>query len=151
MKWINALGLLLQFIAFWFAAPELLGKNTLKRFENGLQKTISRLPMIILLILILGVSIGYSVYGIYTGLKASEGGITQGEMTRYYVFLGLSFMVYFIFMIFNKKVVKMLDTYLAQPLMHKLIHKSEIRKNALIVGAILFTLGFLIQITLVLL
>ena len=28
MKWVNAIGLLLQFIAFWLAAPELLFQVT---------------------------------------------------------------------------------------------------------------------------
>ena len=48
-------------------------------------------------------------------------------------------------------IIKNLDKHLAQPLLQRLIHQSEIRKNALIVGAFLFTIGFAIQFTIALL
>ena len=151
MKWIAALALILQFLAFWFAAPELLGEKTLKRFEDGLRKFISLLPVIIFGLFVLGVSISYSVYGILTGIRASEEGVSPGDMMQYYVIIGISMLFYFVIVAFSKRIIRYMEIRLARPLIQKLIHQSEIRKNALIMGAVLFTLSFMIQLTLVLL
>ena len=34
-KWTDRVGMILVFFAFWFAAPELLGEETLRRYTKG--------------------------------------------------------------------------------------------------------------------
>jgi hypothetical protein len=34
-KWTDRIGMILVFFAFWFAAPELLGEETLRRYTKG--------------------------------------------------------------------------------------------------------------------
>jgi len=145
MKWLNALGLLLQFLSFWFAAPELLGSATLERFENGLRKFISLLPMILLLLLIAGFALGMGLMGVVKGLKGASEGLEQGEFLNYLIVLGISGLVYVVFMIFFGKIKRWLDENLAKPLAEKLIHNNQVRTSALIIGAVLFSLGFACQ------
>jgi hypothetical protein len=149
MKWINALGLLLQFISFWFAAPELLGVNTLKRFESTLRKFVASLPLIILLAFILVYAVSMSVLGIMKGLKASEVGLEKNEMLQVYTIMGICLILYFVFLFFFKRIKNWLDIHLAQPLVSGLINNNKTRSSALIVGAILFTIGFLLQLVVI--
>ncbi|MBD78905.1 MAG: hypothetical protein CL840_08295 [Crocinitomicaceae bacterium] len=146
MKWINALGLLMQFIAFWLAAPELLGKETLQRFELGLRKFISYIPILILMMVVLGFAISVSIWGTIKGLNASEQGVTENEMINYYIILGVCFAIYGVFLFFFKKIRNWLEVKLAQPLISGLIVNNHIRSTSLILGAILFTIGFLLQL-----
>lgn len=146
MKWINAIGLVLQFVAFWLAAPELLGESALKRFRNGLETFLARLPMAIFIVVVLGFSFGFGGLGIWKGLKAAESGMEAGEMTRFYILLGVGMMVYFVFLIFSKKIMRWISEKFSKPLVQKLIQEDRMRKNSLIIGAILFTAGFLFQL-----
>lgn len=150
MKWINILGLVLQFLSFWLAAPELLGSETLKRFENGLIKFLSRLPSILLGIIGLVVGISMGIYGIYSGIAASENG-QNNTLTTMYTILGISiaYMIYIFF--FYKKVQSFIERWFARPLINHLITNQESRKVALITGAVLFTIGFLCQLTVLIL
>tara|TARA_B110000046_G_scaffold183520_1_gene219774 strand:+ start:660 stop:848 length:189 start_codon:yes stop_codon:yes gene_type:complete len=53
--------------------------------------------------------------------------------------------VYFIFIFASKRIQRWLAKTVADPLIDKLIDQGETRKNALIIGAVLFTVGFLVQ------
>lgn len=145
MKWVNAIGLLLQFIAFWLAAPELLGENTLRRFEKGLKKLVSLLPLIIIWTVILTYGITSLVTSIVKGLDAAKNGTSTESLTSFYIILGVATFLYFLFMIFYKRIKKGLETKLAQPLVEKLINNTETRKQALILGAVFFSIGFMMQ------
>lgn len=71
-KWINIIGLVLQFIPFWLAAPELLGVDALKRFNERFADIISSLSG--LLFGFLGLSLGLilGIYGFYTGMNGTK-------------------------------------------------------------------------------
>lgn len=150
MKWINAVGLILQFAAFWLVAPELLGESALKRFKNGLETFLARLPMAIFMIIILVFSFGFGGLGIWKGMQAAEHGIEAGEITRFYVLLGVGMLIYFVFLIFSKRMVRWISEKFSKPLVQKLIQEDRMRKNALVIGAILFTTGFLFQLAAIL-
>lgn len=149
MKWLNAFGLLLQFLSFWFAAPELLGDSFLKRMQGGLKTFITKFSLVILLIVVLGYGLTFSFLGIIKGMKASENPISQNEMIQYYIVFGFATIAYMIFILNYKKIKTWLDVRVAGPLIEKLILNPDLRKNALISGAILFTLGFLIQFAII--
>lgn len=145
MRWVNAIGLLLQFVAFWLAAPELLGEPTLRRFEKGLKKLVTQLPIIIIWIVIIGFGVTSLVLSLMKGLDAARNGITENEMNTFYIKLAIVSGLYFIFIAFYKRIKKGLKTKLAQPLVEKLINNTETRKQFLILGAVLFSLGFMLQ------
>jgi hypothetical protein len=148
MKWINAIGLVLQFTSFWLAAPELLGQNTLRRFEGGLKRFITLLPLALIWIIILAYGLTFSILGIMKGL---EGGKTGRMDYSFFIPLIICTCLYFIFIFFNKKIRYYLDTKLSQPLTQRLINNNETRKNLLIVGALIFTAGFFMQLIVILL
>lgn len=146
MKWIALIAAVLQFLAFWFAAPELLGENTLKRFERGLNRLFTLIPMI-------AIPAGMVVYGgtfltlaFLKIMKAQDSGIEVNEMTTYYVSLAIGTAAYFWFILRYKRIKQWLEQRVSKPLVEQLIHRSEVRKNALVIGAVLFSLGFILQV-----
>jgi hypothetical protein len=150
MKWINIIGLIFQFLAFWFAAPELLGSESLRRFEKGLIALIGKIPTVIITFSALAIGGGMSWYGINTGLEASEKDATGMIYTMITIIvLSVVIMVYFIF--FAGKTQRWIQAKMATPLVEKLIMNGESRKSALIAGAVLFTLGFVMQLVVALL
>jgi len=46
----------------------------------------------------------------------------------------------------HKRVLAWLETRLAGPLVHKLVASADARRNALVLGAVLLTTGFLLQL-----
>ena len=150
MKWLNLISIILQFVAFWFAAPELLGAATLKRFEIGLRKAIALLPMLVMFIVALGYGLTFSVLGLLKGIKGSKEGITISEFYSFITVLTIATLAYFVLIAFRKKLMAWLDIKLAKPLTEKLISNNEARSTALVIGAILFTLGFIVQLVVVL-
>lgn len=146
MKWLNILGLILQFLSFWLAAPELLGAATLKRFESGLIKIASRVPSIALGIIGLIFGIGMATYGTYTGMNAAEGDSGDPFQTMMIILaISIAYMIYVF--IFYKRIQRFLERVFAKPMINMLITNNESRKVSLIIGAVLFTIGFLCQLT----
>jgi hypothetical protein len=150
MKWMNALGLILQFASFWLAAPELLGRQTLERVENGFRKFAAALPMILMMLFIMGYGLTFGIMGVVKGMRASESGISSSEMNEYYITIGVSSVAYMIFMIYYKRIQKWIELKFAAPLTNAIIRNNESRKNALITGSVLFTVGFLMQLIVIL-
>ncbi len=151
MKWLSAFGLICQFVAFWFAAPELLGESTLTRMQHGIRKLVTWIPIIITLLIILsyGVTfIGISGYNTYQMYKNGEPVI---DMYRYFIYMGIFTTLYMLFIFRYKKIRSYLENRVAIPLTDRLLNSNETRKNALIIGALLFTIGFVLQLVVVLL
>ena len=147
MKALNIVGLICQFIAFWFAAPELLGENTLKRMQNGIQKLVTFIPIAVTLVVVLGYGLTFIGISAFNAYKMAQTGEAVINPTKYFVAMGIFTVLYMLFIIRYKKIKAYLETHVAIPLTYKLLHNSEVRKNALIIGAILFTVGFLAQLT----
>ena len=105
MKWINAIGLILQFAAFWFAAPELLGAKTLKRFEIGLTRLLSSIPLIILMIGCVGYGLSFAIAGVLKGMKGAEEGLSESEFYSFIITLGIGTLVYIVFMFFFNRIM----------------------------------------------
>lgn len=146
MKWLNILGMVLQFLSFWCAAPELLGEPAMKRLEQGMTRFVARIPVI----LVFGGMLLYAAlmasFGVYEGVAAGRGGATTMDLGRYAVILGLACVVYVGFLLFHKRILRFLETALAQPLVHHLVASADARRNGLFLGAILLTTGFLLQL-----
>jgi hypothetical protein len=142
IKWLNILGLVLQFIAFWLAAPELLGVEALKRFETGLVKIISQLPGLLFGFLGFSLGMGLGIYGFYTGMQGDREKVFSSMYLMAGVMAG-----YVLFMVFfYKRLQVYLQRNVAEPLIEKLINNNQTRKAALVLGALFFTVGFLAQL-----
>ena len=44
MEWLNRIGMILGFVSFWLVAPEFIGEERLKRWEERLEAFIARVP-----------------------------------------------------------------------------------------------------------
>lgn len=131
IKIFTLLGLILQFVAFWMAAPEILGVDWLSKTEEMIRKAINQLPQLILGAL--GMAMGVMFYH---------------SMSSFFVFI-VVIMIIILLLIFYKKVEKLLDEKNSKPLVNKLILNETFRFTLLKFAALFFTLGFLIQIALV--
>jgi len=144
MKWINIIGLCLQFVAFWFAAPELLGENTLKRMEESLKKMVTKLPLFIISFIAITLGATMMAVGIKKGMN---GALNKADLNNYFISIGVGFGLYLAFIIlWEKKIQPYVANRVAKPLLEKLISKSESRKSALVIGAICFSIGFVLQL-----
>ncbi|MCU0392878.1 MAG: hypothetical protein MUE81_17350 [Thermoflexibacter sp.] len=128
MKWLNVLGMTLQFFSFWFAAPEILGEDKLKHYEEKIKKYISNLPT-----LIFGVPSLILLFVFLSSNKAIESGGTG-------VFLLI------LAVIFRKKIRIKFEEKIMQPLLDKLIESEDKRQDYLRIASILFTAGFILSI-----
>ncbi|MBL7953246.1 MAG: hypothetical protein JNM62_16180 [Flavobacteriales bacterium] len=151
LKWLNILGMVLQFISFWCAAPELLGESAMKRLENGMTRFVARIPVIIVFGSMMTYALAAGLFGVYEGLSASRGEEPLVSTRYYFLFMGFIMAVYLVFMVFYKRVLAYLEQRLAQPLVHHLVVNADARRNALVLGAVLLTLGFLLQLVVALL
>ncbi len=151
MKLLTAIGLICQFVAFWFAAPELLGESALKRMQSGIQKLVTWIPIIVSLLIILGYGLTFITISAYNAYQMSKTGEVVIDPTKYFVAMAIFTTLYIVFIIKYKKIKSYLENKVAIPLTHKLLNSNETRKNALIIGALLFTIGFVAQFVAVLL
>jgi hypothetical protein len=146
MKWLNILGMVLQFLSFWCAAPELLGEAAMQRLEKGMTRFVARIPVI----LVFGGMMVYALvaagFGTYQGITAGRGEGPPMSMRSYAVVLGIVTSVYVVFLIFHKRVLRFLELRLAQPVVHHLVASADARRNALMLAAVLLTTGFLLQL-----
>ncbi|MFV0142712.1 MULTISPECIES: hypothetical protein [Empedobacter] len=85
IKIFTLLGLILQFLAFWMAAPEILGADWLSKTEEMIRKAINQLPQLILGAL--GMAMGVMFYH---------------SMSSFFVFI-VVIMIIILLLIFYKK------------------------------------------------
>lgn len=149
MKWLNLLGMVLQFLSFWCAAPELLGEGTMRRLETGMTRFVARIPVILVLGGMLLYALGLGLFGLVEGLRAGRGDHVPMDTNSYFVFLGCAMVAYAVFMVFHKRILGWLEHRLAQPLVHRLVANADTRRNALVLGAVLLTTGFVFQLVVV--
>ena len=131
VKIFTIIGLVLQFVAFWMAAPEILGVDWLKRTETMIRLAISKIPQVIL-----------GIVGVASGMMFYH------SMSSSLIF-AIVLMLIAIILIFYKKMETSLDGKISKPLLDKLILNNTFRFILLKYAALFFTIGFVIQIMLV--
>lgn len=132
IKILTILGLILQFLAFWMAAPEILGADWLRKTEDLIRKMIRQIPQLIL-----------AVFGMFMGMMFYH------SISSLIVFISVLIIVGFM-LLFYKKLEQILDDKISRPLIEKLILNDAFRFTLLKFAALFFTLGFIIQVGLVL-
>ena len=104
MKLLTAIGLICQFVAFWFAAPELLGESALKRMQSGIQKLVTWIPIIVSLLIILGYGLTFITISAYNAYQMSKTGEAVIDPTKYFVAMAIFTTLYIVFIIKYKKI-----------------------------------------------
>jgi hypothetical protein len=143
VKWINAAGILLQFLSFWLAAPELLGIERLRAIEGRIRALIGRLPRLVFTL----AGLSMAVFGTWFGIHAAT-------TPRFLHDHPLALPVYFIgvtlltlpLILFQHRITAALDRWIVAPLLRRLIADEGIRLRALFLAAVLMTLGVIMQL-----
>jgi hypothetical protein len=133
--WVNRVGIVLEFLSFWFAAPEILGEERLRAVEQGVEKGIGLLPAVV------GSRWTVFALGMVAGVLVSLRAVTEGlwedlgllGITAAAVGTGMAVVT-----ITLEKVV--------EPVLRVLADDQRIRQRSLAVGTVLFVVGFLLQL-----
>jgi len=190
MEWVNRVGIVLEFLSFWLAAPEILGEERLRALERVLERGIRALPLTVLMVLRLtGLALVVMAFVVAMGggwkavvlvmvgwilvtvvlsmlmrgwrLKPVEVGVVVSSFVivlavvaamllnweetllwwKVLIVLGLLIMV----VAGTGFMLKSLDKTVA-PLLQVLADDKRIRQRSLAVGAVLFVVGFLLQL-----
>lgn len=70
MAWLNRIGIILEFLSFWLAAPEILGEERLRALERGVERGLEKqLPRALTLMWLVGTFLGVAVFFLFLRLR----------------------------------------------------------------------------------
>jgi len=148
---VNRIGMILEFFSFWFAAPELLGEDRLRRLRDSFGRGVKALPSLtakvlcgILLFGAPGILIVVYQRRVFSYLSWSfshwshllVGNVVEEVIGIAFLFLAVAF-EFFAF--------EFLTKHVAKPILTKLADNNRLRQNSLVLAAILFVAGFMLQ------
>jgi hypothetical protein len=135
MKWLGRIGMLLSFLFFWLAAPGVLGERKLRRlYEVGLKS----IPNIVCFII---ANFFYILFAIVMIALLEPSKIEVKPPFREFIVIGL----YLIAMLIGWIISQKIHDRLIMPFIEKLANSQKMRSQFLIMGGLLFTLGFIMQ------
>lgn len=182
MEWINRLGLVFEFLSFWFAAPEILGEKRLRTLERRLERGLRALPRILLILLFSTAMVVVTVmFGLLWGWRmllvvlavllamAAVFWILLGQTLLFWVVLVWELVMIggvfwkligqkswsmvtswlFLALMMAMAGLVLVDLYgfkVVRPLLRTLADDKRIRQRSLAVAAVLFVVGFLLQL-----
>jgi hypothetical protein len=127
---LNRLGLLFGFLSFWFAAPEFLGEERLRSWEQSLVSGLGKLKFAMLYGFLALSGIAFVVLGI--NAVRENGSVAVSVWVAGGLFLTMILVV----ILFSAM----------ERIVSRLAHDSEVRQTSLFVGAMLFTASFVLQL-----
>lgn len=143
MKWANAAGILLQFLSFWLAAPELLGLERLQAIEGRVRGLIRHLPGLVFAL----VGLSMAVFGTWFGIHSSSTPHFLLDHPRaapaYFIAVTL---VMVPLLLFHRRITAALERWLVAPLLRRLIMDEGVRVRSLFLGAAFMTVGVVLQL-----
>jgi hypothetical protein len=128
---LNRVALVLGFLSFWLAAPELIGEERLKAWEARLASGLLKLPVALNGAIAI---ITFLLVGFFIWRLAQSHSFSRSE-PPFVLVVALDAM--FVFLWLSEKLLKKFVSVMAT--------KSGVRQASLIVGAALFTASFLLQ------
>lgn len=118
----------------------------MKRLEIGMTRFVSRIPVIIVFGGMMVYTLVAAGFGIIEGISAGRGEEPMVDLPTYAVLLGAACVAYAIFLLFHKRLLRWLESRLAEPIVHRLVASADARRKALVLGAVLLTSGFVLQL-----
>jgi hypothetical protein len=141
--WLNRIGLILGFISFWFAAPEFIGEQRLKTWEESLANLTKKLPGIFAQVggffLLIGAIVFLGVVLGILGVNVSEHRLMVTCIASVYVF-GLVIMLFIYYWVISDPLER-----LALRIVSVLANDRKQRQRSLFIGGGLFIISFLLQ------
>ena len=158
-RWLNRAGMVLGFASFWFAAPELIGEERLKKWEERLEAGVARFPLaakgcvFVVTACVVGPFLSYFAAILLAAFLRPQEAAAVGPGKYDYVkewhvvvgavatFLGIGGGV----QAFGGDVEHWARERVAVPLLRRLADDDAVRRRWLVAGIWMFTLGFLLQ------
>ena len=143
--WLNRVGMILGFFAFWFAAPEFIGEARLRTWEQSLAKILKKignnLPLIFGLFTISFCAI-YLAHHWPTKAEMIEN-LREQWLPWVHSRRRYSWSQYLLSL--TGPAVLQVVGKLGPPLIAKMANDSKVRQTSLALGAMLFTMSFILQ------
>ncbi|MGA9350232.1 MAG: hypothetical protein WBW48_15725 [Anaerolineae bacterium] len=152
--WVNRVGIVLEFLSFWLAAPEILGEERLRKLEWWAEQGIRAVGCVAPLVMALGTVMLLSmkdlwIRGAQTVTHFVEAivqrvgvALSAGTLRILATVLMLASWVLLLW-ILGKLLEKFYDA--VSFLLRILADDARVRQRSLAVGAVLFVVGFLLQ------
>ena len=149
MNYLDRIGLLFDFLAFWFATPEILGKERLKKIEIYLERALSCSGIVFfVLISFFFLSLAIPIIAIISDSPILNWMSTSSFVTSFVcgfplfcvIFFGLMYLVTSLTDKTQKMIINVVKSLVAC-----LADDRKIRRRSLAIGAIFFVLGFILQ------
>jgi hypothetical protein len=122
--WLNRIGLILGFLSFWFAAPEFIGEERLKSWEQSAARTLSFVVFV---------------------LELFAGSILIGSTLLRFVYdkwiIGVPMFIGWVF-VFQPKPIKRFVSWVVAAL----ANDRKVRQRSLFIGAVMLTISFVLQL-----
>jgi hypothetical protein len=141
VKLLLIVGMCLQYFAFFFAVPELFGKERLVQFNNWIIKAVKMAPGILIAIFTTAVGISFSFWAPYL--------YKSGERWMYILYFScviLTMLMAILIAVFNKKIVKYSTEKAVNPILNRLLVDKNYSMRALKYAAVLYSLGLMVLI-----
>jgi hypothetical protein len=143
IKWLNLIGLVLEFASFWFAAPELIGSERMRALEGRLRAVVARLPPLLFALLGVGMAIFGAAFG---ATVARDPGLLERAPATVPVYFGGVALLTAALAIFQRRITRAVEQRVVAPLLRWLIDDEGARARALAIAAVLMTAGFTLQL-----
>ncbi len=156
MEWLNRMGLIIQFLSFWLAAPEILGEERLRRLQSRIASGVNLLPSLSVEVTMGGLAVIAVMLGIWLDtilspiLPEPNSAVRwSGLPSRPYLlvmvviaFTALNLAAFWV----GRKVSAEVKEKIVPRLLDSLAKNERVRQRSLVLGAALFTAGFLMQL-----
>jgi hypothetical protein len=126
---LNRAGLALGFVSFWFAAPEFIGEDRLRSWEQALASGFKAAWIALTVVLLV---LPLTLFGAWVRMAIKAHRLVE---------VPVSFIVVYLVLIFWGPLDRRV-----QNLLQKLADNSRLRQNAFVIGAVLFTVSFVLQL-----
>jgi hypothetical protein len=139
MKWVTYTGLTLDFVSFWLVAPAIMGERLLNGLRRGIS-TGSR-AVVWLVAIVIGHLVGWVVWiGFLLALFS-----LQGDPSLWILLL-----LYLVFNVVGLVVTTSSQNFMykkwVEPILAQLSDDRLFRRHVFIIGCVMFTLGFILQL-----
>jgi len=147
--WVNRVGIMLESLAFWLAAPEILGEERLRALEGRVEQGLRNLPLMLAIAAVIALA---WVSSMVTAAPFALITLVLSWREHWLRILWAALEVagaLALVMVAARLMLSgawALEDKVVRPLLRLLADDERIRGRSLAVGAVLFVVGFLLQL-----
>jgi hypothetical protein len=132
--WLNRIGMALGFVSFWLVAPEFIGEDRLRLWEDSLAAGLLQMPKVLKVIFISMSIVAILIYLGRVVLEVRTGHIVFPEVPQALT-LATGMLA----------ATLLAAQILVEPVVSRLANDNHVRQTALLLGAALFIFSFVLQ------